>query len=65
MISAVFCADTNPWDASLLCELLTGHHDQRHQAHGCIRWTDACHFPGDDCGPFAHSSRPTTQETAA
>jgi hypothetical protein len=48
---AVFCADPNPWDASILCRLPEGHAGDRHEADGPVRWTDACHFPGDDCRP--------------
>lgn len=49
----MFCADSNPWDGSLLCELSDGH-TGHHQAHGCIRWADRCHFAGDDCPTGTH-----------
>lgn len=48
--TAIFCADANPWDASILCHLL-GDHDDLHEAEGPIRWSSACHFSGDDCHP--------------
>lgn len=53
---AVFCADSNPWDASVLCEL-PGGHSGRHQATFPVeisRWWDWCHFDGDDCETGAH-----------
>lgn len=50
MSSALFCADQNPWDASILCRLLVDH-DGLHEADEPIRWADFCHFPGDDCRP--------------
>jgi hypothetical protein len=58
---AVFCADPNPWDASILCHLLAGHHGL-HEADGPIRWSSVCHFPGDDCRP-AHPAA-ALRETA-
>lgn len=52
------CADANPWDASILCELASGHvrhapvkvRGDLHESEG-VRWSDACHFPDDDCAP--------------
>lgn len=49
----MFCADLNPWDASLLCELPAGH-GGLHEVQVCVRWSDACHFAGDDCPLGAH-----------
>lgn len=57
---APFCADANPWDASILCHLPDAHR-RLHEAPGPIRWSDACHFPGDDCRIAHHAE---LQETA-
>lgn len=54
------CADANPWDGSILCELAAGHvrhtpvkvRGDLHESEG-VRWSDACHFPDDDCDPCA------------
>ena len=58
----MFCADANPWDASILCELLLGHaatpenpRGHLHESEG-IRWSDRCHFAGDDCPPATHAT---------
>jgi hypothetical protein len=48
------CADANPWDPAILCELADGHTQRLHEAPDCIRWSDECHWPGDACPPFTH-----------
>lgn len=45
------CADLNPWDSQLRCVLQPGHAGL-HEAFDCVRWSDRCHFDGDDdCEP--------------
>lgn len=50
------CADMNPWDSSILCDLDSGHDGPHHALLGydvqC--WADHTHFAGDDCGPNGH-----------
>jgi hypothetical protein len=47
------CADPNPWDGQIVCELPAGH-GGLHEAWRCIRWSDRCHFDGDDCPRGTH-----------
>lgn len=56
---AMRCADSNPWDAAILCHLPDGHSPnvlhEGEMDHGHLtRWADRCHFPGDSCDPGTH-----------
>lgn len=46
------CNNPNPWDARIRCNRPAGHpalHEWRDEP-ALLRWSDACHFDGDDCG---------------
>lgn len=53
------CGDCNPWDNTITCNLPAHHGGDRHERRladcDIQAWTDNCHFPGDDCGPDAHT----------